>query len=79
VTRTLSRAGSRGAPRASVWIDSLSVVLDDTRRTVEGERGRLQAHDPFELIRWLALSQPDPRKALAEKAPCGSEEERGGK
>ncbi len=37
-----------------------------TRRTVEGERGRLQAHDPFELIRWLALSQPDPRKALAE-------------
>lgn len=32
----------------------------------EGETGRLQAHDPFELIRWLALSQPDPRKALAE-------------
>jgi len=29
-------------------------------------RGRLKAHDPFELIRWLALSQPDPRKALAE-------------
>jgi hypothetical protein len=29
-------------------------------------RGRLRAHDPFELIRWLALSQPDPRKALAE-------------
>ena len=28
--------------------------------------GRLRAHDPFELIRWLALSQPDPRKALAE-------------
>lgn len=23
-------------------------------------------HDPFELVRWLALSQPDPRKALAE-------------
>jgi len=35
-------------------------------RPVDGERGRLQAHDPFELIRWLALSQPDPRKALAE-------------
>jgi hypothetical protein len=29
-------------------------------------RGRLKAHDPFELIRWLALSQTDPRKALAE-------------
>jgi len=29
-------------------------------------RGRLKAHDPFELIRWLAMSQPDPRKALAE-------------
>ena len=28
--------------------------------------GRLKVHDPFELIRWLALSQPDPRKALAE-------------
>ena len=29
-------------------------------------RGRLRPHDPFELIRWLAHSQPDPRKALAE-------------
>ena len=29
-------------------------------------RGRVKAHDPFELIRWLAMSQPDPRKALAE-------------
>ncbi len=29
-------------------------------------RGKVRAHDPFELIRWLALSQPDPRKALAE-------------
>jgi hypothetical protein len=26
----------------------------------------VRAHDPFELIRWLAFSQPDPRKALAE-------------
>jgi len=32
----------------------------------QATRGRLKAHDPFELIRWLALSQPDPRKALAE-------------
>jgi hypothetical protein len=30
------------------------------------EEGRVRVHDPFELIRWLALSQPDPRKALAE-------------
>ena len=29
-------------------------------------RGKVRAHDPFELIRWLAMSQPDPRKALAE-------------
>jgi hypothetical protein len=29
-------------------------------------RGKVRAHDPFELIRWLAFSQPDPRKALAE-------------
>ncbi len=35
-------------------------------RRIEATRGRLKAHDPFELIRWLALSQPDPRKALAE-------------
>jgi hypothetical protein len=28
--------------------------------------GRLRAADPFELIRWLARSQSDPRKALAE-------------
>jgi hypothetical protein len=36
-------------------------------RAGRGEiRGRLKPHDPFELIRWLAISQPDPRKALAE-------------
>jgi len=29
-------------------------------------RGKVRAHDPFELIRWLACSQTDPRKALAE-------------
>src|SRR5207248_10255996 len=27
---------------------------------------KLKPADPFELIRWLARSQPDPRKALAE-------------
>jgi len=38
-----------------------------TPRVAKGTvRGRLRASDPFELIRWLALSQPDPRKALAE-------------
>lgn len=30
------------------------------------QKGKLRVHDPFELIRWLALSQTDPRKALAE-------------
>ncbi len=30
------------------------------------QRGRLKVHDPFELIRWLALSQADSRKAMAE-------------
>ncbi len=29
-------------------------------------RGKVKPRDPFELIRWLAYSQPDPRKALAE-------------
>ncbi len=37
-----------------------------SRRSTDSVRGRVRAHDPFELIRWLALSQPDPRKALAE-------------
>ena len=37
-----------------------------TRRRGTGVQGRLRAHDPFELIRWLAFSQTDPRKALAE-------------
>jgi hypothetical protein len=36
------------------------------RRSAETITGRLRAADPFELIRWLARSQPDPRKALAE-------------
>ncbi len=36
------------------------------RKASDIRRGRLRVHDPFELIRWLALSQPDPRKALAE-------------
>ncbi len=36
------------------------------REASDVKRGRLRVHDPFELIRWLALSQPDPRKALAE-------------
>ena len=30
--------------------------------------GTVKPADPFELIRWLARSQPDPRKALAELA-----------
>jgi hypothetical protein len=37
-----------------------------TAKPADAVTGRVRAHDPFELIRWLALSQPDPRKALAE-------------
>ncbi len=36
------------------------------RTSPDALTGRVRAHNPFELIRWLALSQPDPRKALAE-------------
>lgn len=36
------------------------------RRDENVVRGKVKVHDPFELVRWLALSQPDPRKALAE-------------
>jgi hypothetical protein len=36
------------------------------RRSRETITGKLKPADPFELIRWLARSQPDPRKALAE-------------
>ncbi len=39
---------------------------DTAPRRADTLRGRVKAHDPFELIRWLAMSQPDPRKALAE-------------
>ena len=34
-------------------------------------RGKVRAHDPFELIRWLAYSQPDPRKALDAEREFG--------
>lgn len=36
------------------------------RKASEVRTGRLRAADPFELIRWLARSQTDPGKALAE-------------
>ena len=36
------------------------------RGSREVTTGKVRVHDPFELVRWLALSQPDPRKALAE-------------
>ena len=43
-----------------------SGVAEMPKRRSKTLRGKVRAHDPFELIRWLALSQPDPRKALAE-------------
>jgi len=33
------------------------------RLAPDAVRGMLKARDPFELIRWLAYSQPNPRKA----------------
>lgn len=36
------------------------------KRSAPALKGKVKPHDPFDLIRWLALSQPDPRKALAE-------------
>ena len=36
------------------------------RSKADSFSGTLKPADPFELIRWLARSQPDPRKALAE-------------
>lgn len=36
------------------------------RTASDSLRGKVRPRDPFELIRWLAFSQPDPRKALAE-------------
>src|SRR5262245_50773705 len=50
--RPLFRRGSFGAMSPRLAPDAV--------------RGMLKARDPFELIRWLAYSQPDPRKALAE-------------
>jgi hypothetical protein len=48
-------------------VDAASTDAAPRRRRRRGvETGRLRVHDPFELIRWLALSQSDPRKALAE-------------
>lgn len=49
---TDTRSGRRGGRRPRAHPDAV--------------RGRVRPKDPFELIRWLALSQTDPRKALAE-------------
>src|SRR5258708_20383861 len=37
-----------------------------TAKRLSGTTVRLKPADPFELIRWLARSQTDPRKAVAE-------------
>jgi len=51
-----------GAPESAAG----AMGLRGRRKRSDVEKGRVRVHDPFELIRWLALSQPDPRKALAE-------------
>jgi hypothetical protein len=49
------------------WTVPLCYGAPVARRAKSDVRiGRLRAADPFELIRWLARSQTDPRKALAE-------------
>lgn len=40
--------------------------MADRRSTRDPNRVRLQPADAFDLIRWLARSQSDPRKAVAE-------------
>ena len=40
--------------------------MADRRSTRDPSRVRLQPADAFDLIRWLARSQSDPRKAVAE-------------
>jgi hypothetical protein len=41
-------------------------AMPRARRHADATTLRLKPADPFELIRWLARSQPDPRKAIAE-------------
>lgn len=41
-------------------------IAGGRRKRGDVTTGKLRVHDPFELVRWLAFSQPDPRKALAE-------------
>jgi hypothetical protein len=59
---TRSKTGSRrgSAPRRKASSRRKPATPTDV------VKGRLRAHDPFELIRWVAFSQTDPRKALAE-------------
>lgn len=42
------------------------MALARKKNKQSGRRVRLKPADPFELIRWLARSQSDPRKAIAE-------------
>src|ERR1700680_545581 len=64
--------GSGSEPSCYTWPPMADAALPGAaphrrpRRRQDVETGRLRVHDPSELIRWLALSQPDPRKALAE-------------
>ncbi len=59
-------SGPEGAAPASAGPGRRGRRTRAPARSREAVRGKVRPHDPFELIRWLALSQPDPRKALAE-------------
>jgi hypothetical protein len=47
-------------------MDSQPAETGRLRRREKQLTGRLRPADPFDLIRWLARSQSDPRKAIAE-------------
>ncbi len=55
----------RSGPVPALASVTLSPLVPRLRQRSE-KKVRLRPADPFQLIRWLARSQPDPRKAVAE-------------
>jgi Histidine kinase-, DNA gyrase B-, and HSP90-like ATPase len=54
-------------PRAGdLWPDQAYDAFVARRTSSQAQSVRLKPADPFDLIRWLARSQSDPRKAVAE-------------
>src|SRR5712691_11406752 len=67
-----AHCGGRSAPRGKLSSRSSERVRVGTACYPEAmpagaaQRIRLKPADPFDLVRWLARSQSDPRKAVAE-------------